>query len=122
MSTIRLKRVDATTATYVPVAGACATCQGCGFGQPSLILTDDMHEAVAGDEVLLELPGKVQLSLLWNSWLKPLFAVILMAIVCEQFTIAETGAFALIFSAFVCGLLWCRSEPVTRMKIRPEVY
>ncbi len=114
MTTRLVKRLDSTY--FVTIDGGCSSCAGCGVGQRKVQLGSDR-----GDEMRLELPTRVIFTTLFNSLLLPTLSIVVAAMVCSVFSLAEPVAIVVFLFSFLAGLAFCRQQPADLLKVEEVV-
>jgi positive regulator of sigma E activity len=112
MTLLNLNRIVPGRDEFASQTPACSGCSGCADRPQSVSLSQ-----VRGDSVVIELSLNAQLEMLWNSWLKPLFAMVMSALGCVTLGVSEPLAVGIALVAFVAGYLVCYAVPQHALKI-----
>lgn len=112
MTSLNLNRIVPGRDEFASQAQACSGCSGCA-DRPKVVSLSQ----VRGDSVVIELSLNAQWKMLWNSWIKPLFAMVVSALVCESLGISEPFTVCIVLAAFVAGYLVCCAVPQHALKI-----
>jgi len=91
---------------------ACEGCSGCA-DRPRVVTLSQ----VRGDSAVIELSLTAQWGMLWNSWMKPLFATVIAAVVSESFGLSDPLTVGLSLTAFLTGYLVCWAVPRHALKV-----
>lgn len=84
----------------------CASCAGCGTKSGLIELPQ-----IQGDRAHLVMSANDQWRMLMNSWLKPLFFVIVTSLICSALPIVLWMEVSLVTASFLVGIVLCREVP-----------
>lgn len=117
MNTVVVRRTQkAASAGFVPVSSStCSTCQGCGQAPQEITLP-----GVHADQAELTLDAASRQQLLWNSWIKPLIAVVAVATGCQVLGMSDLETAVMVVIGFVTGIVCCRQVPAAALTIKEE--
>ncbi len=112
MTLLNLKRIVPDRDEFASQTSACGGCSGCA-DRPKVVSLSQ----VRSDSVVIELSLSAQWKMLWNSWIKPLFAMVVSAVGCEPLGISEPLTVCIALAAFLAGYLVCYAVPQHALKI-----
>jgi hypothetical protein len=112
MTSLNLNRIVPGRDEFASQTPACSGCSGCA-GRPKVVSLSE----VRGDSVVVELSLNAQWKMLWNSWIKPLFAMVVSTLVSESIGVSEPLTVCIAVVAFVAGYLVCCAVPQRALKI-----
>lgn len=116
MSVVSLERVGSDVPLFQARENGCATCAGCGVKPPLIELPQ-----IQGDLAHLEMSTNDQWHMLLNSWLKPLFMVIIVSVGCSVVPVTPMFELSLAAAAFLAGIVFCREIPAAALSVKEEV-
>ena len=112
MTLLSLNRIAPDRDHFESQDSACKGCSGCGDRLSVVTLSQ-----VRGDSVVIELSLTAQWEMLWNSWMKPLFATVIAAVGSESFGLSEPLTVGLALTGFLSGYLVCFAVPRHALKV-----
>ena len=112
MTLLNLNRIVPGRDEFASQGSVCRGCSGCADRLKVVNLSQ-----VRGDSVVIELSLNAQWKMLWNSWIKPLFAMVVSTLVCESIGVSEPLTVCIALVAFVAGYLVCCAVPQHALKI-----
>ncbi|MDA0979052.1 MAG: SoxR reducing system RseC family protein, partial [Proteobacteria bacterium] len=102
----------------VPVeSSTCGGCHGCGVRFTGTS-TAVRLAGTSGKQIELDLPVAARYELLWNSWLKPLVALLVTATLCSLLGLPDGIALGLAMGSMTLGIMLCRPLPAAALTIR----
>ena len=116
MTLLNLNRIAPDRDDFESQSLGCVGCSGCP-DRPKIVTLSQ----VRGDSVLIELSLTAQWGMLWNSWMKPLFATVIAAAGSESFGFSETLTVGLALTAFLAGYLACCAVPRRALKVSEKL-
>jgi hypothetical protein len=117
MSLLNLNRIAPDSDDFESQVLACEGCSGCG-DRPRIVTLP----LVRGDSAVIELSLTAQWGMLWNSWMKPLFATVIAAVGSESLSLSEPLTVGLALTAFLAGYLVCCAVPRHALKISEKLH
>ena len=112
MSSLNLNRIAPDRDDFESQVLACGRCSGCAK-RPRVVKLSQ----VRGDSAVIELSLTAQWGMLWNSWMKPLFATVIAAVGSESFGLSDPLTVGLSLTAFLAGYLVCCAVPRHALKV-----
>jgi hypothetical protein len=112
MTLLNLNRIAPDRDDFELQVLACEGCSGCAE-RPRVVTLSQVH----GDSAVIELSLSAQWEMLWNSWMKPLFATVIAAVGSESFGFSEPLTVGLALTGFLAGYLVCFAVPRHAMKV-----
>ena len=112
MTLLNVNRIAPDRDDFESQGAACQGCSGCG-GRPRVAALSQ----VRGDSAVIELSLTAQWGMLWNSWMKPLFATVIAASGSESLGLSEPLTIGISLTGFLVGYLVCFAVPRHALKI-----
>jgi hypothetical protein len=112
MTLLNLNRIVPDRDDFEVQGLACKGCAGCAE-RPRVVTLSE----VRGDSAFIELSLTAQWGVLWNSWMKPLFATVIAAVGSESFGLSEPLTIGLALTGFLAGYLVCFAVPRHELKV-----
>ena len=116
MTLLNLNRIAPGRDDFEAQSLACAGCSGCADRTRVVKLSQ-----VRGDSAVIELSLAAQWRMLWNSWMKPLLATVIVALGSESCSLSEPLTVALALAAFLAGYLVCFAVPRNVLKVSEKL-
>ena len=116
MTLINLNRIAPERDDFESQVLACGRCSGCAERTRVVTLSQ-----VRGDSAVIELSLTAQWGMLWNSWMKPLFATVIAAVGSESFGLSDSLTVGLSLTAFLAGYLVCCAVPRHALKVSEKL-
>ena len=116
MSSLNLNRIAPDRDDFESQSLACEGCLGC-VDRPRVVNLSQ----VRGDSAVIELSLTAQWGMLWNSWMKPLFATVIAAAGSESFGFSDWLTVGLALTAFLVGYLVCFAVPRHALKVSEKL-
>ena len=112
MTLINLNRIAPDRDEFESRGLGCEGCLGCA-NRPRVVTLAQ----VRSDSAVIELPLTAQVAVLWNSWMKPLFATVIAALGSKSLGFSEPLTVSLALAAFLAGCLVCFAMPRHALKV-----
>ena len=112
MTLLNLNRIASDRDDFESQGLVCEGCSGCA-DRPRVVTLSQ----VRGDSAVIELSLTAQWRMLWNSWMKPLFATVIAAAGSESFGFSDRLTVGLALTAFLAGYLVCSAVPRHALKV-----
>ena len=116
MTLLNLNRIAPDRDDFESQDLACEGCLGCADRLRVVTLLE-----VRGDSVVIELSLTAQWGVLWNSWMKPLFATVIAAVGSESLGLSDSLTVGLSLTAFLAGYLVCCAVPRHALKVSEKL-
>jgi hypothetical protein len=115
MTLLKVKRIASGGDYFESQGVTCAGCSGCANRSRVVALS-----GIRGDSAAIELSLTAQWRMLWNSWMKPLFATVIAALGGESFGFSEPLIIGLALTGFLAGYLICVAVPRHALKVSED--
>ena len=116
MTLLNLNRIAPDRDDFESQGLVCEGCSGCADRRRVVTLSQ-----VLGDSAVIELSLTAQWGMLWNSWMKPLFATVIAAVGSEALGFSEPLTVGLTLTAFLAGYLACCAVPRRALKVSEKL-